>query len=101
MLKTDSGGVTHPYGKGIGYVEPGTSIDVQFEFRAGLTPGTYFLNAGVVAVLEDGEVFLDRRVDVAMFKILPEPDSLVTGIVDLDVKARVAKVPISLGAHVS
>lgn len=95
------GAVTHPYGKAIGYIEPGTSIDVQFEFRAGLTPGTYFLNAGVVAVLEDEEVFLDRWVDVAMLKILPEPDSLVTGIVDLDFKARVAKAPISLGTHVS
>ena len=39
--------------------------------------------------------------DELRVKILPEPDSLVTGIVDLDVKARVAKAPVSLGVHVS
>ena len=100
MLKTVTGvevggAVTHPQGKGLDYLDRGTNVQVQFRFRAILAPGTYFLNAGVVAILDEGESFLDRCVDATMFKILPEPDSLVTGIADLDIEPRVVMDLIS------
>lgn len=75
--------------KGIPLVRAGTIIRVEFEFRANLASGTYFLNAGVLGLAEEGEVYLDRRIDLAAFKILPREDSLVTAIVDFGIIPQV------------
>lgn len=66
-------------------VDAGTRLAVAFRFRCQLAPGTYFLNAGVLARLEEGEAYLDRRLDAAMFRVMPEPGRLGTGMVDMDV----------------
>lgn len=66
----------------LAYVEPGTVVDVEFSFRCSLNPGVYFLNAGVMGDIDGSEVFLHRIVDVAMFRVLSEMDSLSTGLVD-------------------
>ncbi|HET7562573.1 MAG TPA: ABC transporter ATP-binding protein [Rhodanobacteraceae bacterium] len=63
-------------------VVPGQRVRVGFRFRAMLAPGVYFLNAGVTAVESDGETFLDRIVDAAMFRIASDPDRKATGLVD-------------------
>src|SRR3546814_11543531 len=52
-------------------------------FRCLLAPGVYFVNAGVLAALEPGEDYVDRRIDVAMFRVMPQPPRLATGFVDL------------------
>jgi lipopolysaccharide transport system ATP-binding protein len=54
-----------------------------------LAPGTYFLNAGVLGRLAEGETYLDRRIDVAMFRVMPDAQRLGTGLVDMDVTAHV------------
>jgi len=66
-------------------VEAGEVINVRFRFRCLLAPGTYFLNAGVLAMLGEGEEYVDRQIDVAMFRVMPAADRLATGFVDLDV----------------
>ena len=94
LIKTVSGmelggRVTAPAGRGISEVEPGTTIEVQFSFRANLAPGTYFLNVGLVATLpegREGEVYVDRWVDACMFKVMAEEEQLVTGFVDFDIE---------------
>jgi lipopolysaccharide transport system ATP-binding protein len=93
LIKTISGlelggRVTAPAGRGIPDVEAGTTIEAQFRFRANLAPGTYFLNAGLVAILPEGEVYVDRWVDAAMFKVMPERDQLVAGFVDFGIEPR-------------
>jgi len=71
-------------------VEADTTLNVRFRFRCLLAPGVYFLNAGVLAALDEGEEYVDRRIDVAMFRVMPESNRLATGFVDLDVVPQVS-----------
>ncbi|RCS31507.1 ABC transporter ATP-binding protein [Rhodanobacter denitrificans] len=101
MIKTLAGfelggAVSAPNGMSELVVVPGQSFVVRFRFRAQLAPGTYFTNAGVTALEQDGETFLDRVVDAVMFKIMPDPYRLGTGSTDFLVDVEVnepAKVP--------
>ncbi len=68
----------------LSFVAAGSVYLVKFHFRCALNPGVYFLNAGVVGYVDDSETYLHRLIDVAMFKVLPETESLATGIVDFD-----------------
>lgn len=78
------GVVTATRSAAVPVVESGTVLQARFAFRCLLASGTYFLNAGVVASLGEGEEYVDRRVDVAMFRVMPDAARLVTGYVDLD-----------------
>lgn len=83
------GAVTsHPY-RGMPRVRAGTVIKVEFEFRATLAVGTYFLNAGVLGLVDEGEIYLDRRIDLGVFKILHDGDSLMTAIIDFGIIPQV------------
>jgi lipopolysaccharide transport system ATP-binding protein len=66
-------------------VERGTSLTARFRFRCLLAPGVYFANAGVLAAMQEGEEFVDRRIDVAMFRVMPQWGRLATGLVDMGV----------------
>lgn len=63
---------------------------VRFGFRCLLAPGVYFLNAGVLGNVDGEEQYLDRYLDVAMFRVLPDPDRLATGTVDFEVTPRIS-----------
>lgn len=87
LLKTISGnelgGLTsHCTGEGITTVEPGESVSVSFGLVPRLSPGTYFLNAGVMGWVNDTETYLHRILDVLMFRVLPQTAQTVTGYVD-------------------
>lgn len=69
--------------KSIKYVEAGTTIVVKFQFKCLLNPGVYFLNAGVVGTVDEDLTYLDRCVDVAMFRVQSCTESCGNGIVDL------------------
>jgi lipopolysaccharide transport system ATP-binding protein len=60
----------------------GTTCRVVFEFTCFLNEGTYFLNAGVSGMVGEYPTNLHRVVDLAMFKVVPDPESSVTGMVD-------------------
>ena len=97
LIKTVSGlelggAVTAQTADAIDRVEAGAEIEVSFRFRNLLAPGTYFLNAGVLGASDDGEIFLDRHIDIAMFRVLPQPERLATALVDLDVRPEVAQI---------
>ncbi len=64
-------------------VEAGTTIVVKFQFKCLLNPGVYFLNAGVVGTVDQDLTYLDRCVDVAMFRVQSCTESCGNGIVDL------------------
>ncbi|ERH61427.1 ABC transporter ATP-binding protein [Pseudomonas simiae] len=66
----------------ISYVEPGASIRIEFAFECNLNAGTYFLNAGVLGVTNGGKTYLHRLLDACLFRVLPGPDLLATGIID-------------------
>jgi lipopolysaccharide transport system ATP-binding protein len=73
-------------------VEDGAALDVRIRFRCLLVAGTYFLNSGIRAHMKDGEEFVNRWVDVAMFRVMSSPGSLVTGLVNFDVVPQVRVV---------
>ncbi len=81
-------------------VEKGSTIQVKFRFRCGLQPGAYFLNAGVVGIIDDTELYLHRCVDVAMFRVQQEQGILETALVDFQTEASVRLMP-SQPAHFS
>ena len=70
-------------------LEAGGVLEVRFRFRCMLAPGTYFLNAGVLAAFPEGEAYAARYLDIAMFRVMPRPGRLATGFVNLDVEPKV------------
>lgn len=95
MIKTITGfelggAVSHPLSQPIEFLEAGEQIQVKFKFRCLLQPGVYFLNAGVVGEIDGAEVFLDRHIDVAMFRVQPEENSVETGIVDFCIEPDIS-----------
>lgn len=93
LIKTTTGlplggGVTAANaGNGIS-VTPGQEFSVRFRFHAMLTPGVYFLNAGVTAIDAEGETYLDRLIDAAMFRIMPDSEMLATGTIDFNMESE-------------
>ena len=97
LIKTPNGlaiggGVSAQQGQGIRDVAPGDVVRVEFTFTPRLNTGTFFMNAGVLGTTEEGEVYLDRCIDLAAFKILHDQESLGTGMVDFDIIPAVAVV---------
>ena len=64
-------------------VDAGAVVEARFTFRCVLHPGVYFMNAGVLAALGEGEDYVDRRIDAFMFRVMPSAARLATGFVDL------------------
>ncbi|WP_213939880.1 ABC transporter ATP-binding protein [Pseudomonas sp. dw_612] len=69
-------------GESIELVENGKTVEVQFKFTCNLTPGLFFLNAGVTGLTNDTETFLHRALDAAAFRVMNESDCLATSLVD-------------------
>lgn len=76
---------SHPHGEAIERVSAGQRIHVEFTLRAAMLPGVYFLNAGCSGWASDeGEVFLHRILDAAMFRIeLPRTNRRLAGFFDI------------------
>jgi lipopolysaccharide transport system ATP-binding protein len=94
LIKTltgiELGGATTALGfQGIPRVVAGTTLTVEFTFTANLTAGTYFLNAGVLGMIDEAEVYLDRKVELGVCKILPEENALTTALVDFHITPHV------------
>jgi lipopolysaccharide transport system ATP-binding protein len=90
-----SGGLSHIPGDGIECVAKGQVIKVEFRFRCLLRPGVYFLNSGVVGrtdTTDATEIFLARKIDLAMFRVQPDQDmeDLGYGLVDLYVEPKLS-----------
>lgn len=79
------GMASHPRGEGIATVPAGTVQRVEFRFSSRLLPGVYFLNAGCMGILPDGEFgFFHRVMDAVMFRVeLPASDRMYSGYFDL------------------
>jgi lipopolysaccharide transport system ATP-binding protein len=84
--------VSAPTHAAIEVVEAGERRRAKFRFRCLLAPGTYFLNAGVRGRVDQEETFLDRVVDIAMFRVAPDSDRIATGMVDFDIRSSVANL---------
>jgi len=67
------------------FVPAGQRLQARFRFRAMLAPGVYFMNAGVTAAEPEGETYLDRIIDVLMFRVTHDADRIASGTVDFHV----------------
>jgi lipopolysaccharide transport system ATP-binding protein len=93
LIKTTAGlelgGATtlHDNRKRLKSVNAGTKISVCFEFECVFLPGTYFINAGVAGSVTGGVVgdalYLHRRLDALIFRVMAETDRTPTGLVDI------------------
>ncbi|MBF2017811.1 MAG: ABC transporter ATP-binding protein [Rivularia sp. T60_A2020_040] len=95
LIKTVSGlelggATSHTIYEAIEYIDEGQIIEVEFKFKCFLQPGVYFLNSGVVGNVEGREQFLDRHIDIAMFRVQPEDDILATGIIDFCIESDIS-----------
>jgi lipopolysaccharide transport system ATP-binding protein len=53
------------------HVPAGSRLEVCHEFECRLIEGTYFINAGISAMVGSERQWIHRRVDAAMFQIIP------------------------------
>ena len=67
-------------------------LQLSFAFDCRLTPGLYYLNAGVEGDIDGQRAYLHRLVDAAVFRVLREPELLPTGIVDFNIVPTVRTV---------
>lgn len=97
LIKTTSGfelggAASHSLSTGIDQIEEGTVINVEFKFTCSLFPSVYFLNNGVLGVIDEEEVYLHRCVDALMFRVQPETDLLGTSLVDFQVESNLSEL---------
>ncbi|MEY3826875.1 MAG: hypothetical protein RLZZ148_1692, partial [Cyanobacteriota bacterium] len=97
LIKTTSGfelggAASHSLSAGIDRIEEGTVINVEFKFTCSLFPSVYFLNNGVLGVIDEEEVYLHRCVDALMFRVQPETDLLGTSLVDFQVESNLSEL---------
>ncbi|ODU51829.1 MAG: ABC transporter ATP-binding protein [Lysobacteraceae bacterium SCN 69-48] len=84
------GGVSAPPAAPHAFFPADARVEVRFRFRAAMEAGVYFLNAGVVSILDEEEKYLARIVDAVMFRVLARKDALSTGMVDFGVAPTIA-----------
>lgn len=87
MLKTltgiELGGIlSHPVSKPIAHISSGSQAEIRFYFHCCLSPGVYFMNAGVTGDRNGLNGYLHRVVDAVMFRVQPSADSQFTGLID-------------------
>lgn len=78
----------------IPFVQSGSCYKVAFQFNANLTTGTYFMNAGVLGQIGEKEGYLDRIIDGAIFRILPDTQRYATAIIDFGCVPEVTLVSV-------
>lgn len=83
------GCASHPAAAPIEFVEAGRIAQVRFRFRCLLHPWVYFMNAGVLGVVDGAEVYLHRHLDAIMFRVQAEPNLIGTGVIDFCIQPEV------------
>ena len=76
------GASTRRANRPIDFINAGETATARHEFTCYLLEGTYFVNAGVSAIVDGDLVFLHRIADALMFTVLPELDLVANGIVN-------------------
>ena len=66
-------------------------ISVCFELQGNLVPGTYYLNVGLTHELDDGSVFLHRRVDCLIFRVTSSEFRPAVGYANLFAKPTLSQ----------
>ena len=76
------GGIrSHPQETSIEHLSGGTRLRARFPFRCALLPETFFINAGVMGILDGESTYLHRLVDVVQFRVLPATGLHAAGLI--------------------
>jgi lipopolysaccharide transport system ATP-binding protein len=62
----------------------GSVISVEFKFKCVLNAGVYFMNAGVIGLQNGSEIYLHRLLDIEMFRVMPDTNTISFGTVDFE-----------------
>jgi lipopolysaccharide transport system ATP-binding protein len=76
------GMISHLRARPLPFVAEGTMKKQTFIFKCALTPGAYFLNAGVYGLVDGNETYLHRLIDALIFRVQPDEEMHASGIVD-------------------
>lgn len=105
LIKTVSGfelggSASHNLNSLIEFIPANTTIKVEFKFTCLLHSGVYFLNNGVLGMIDGVESYLHRCIDAVMFRVQHEEDLLGTHIVDFQIEPNISvlKDPLILRA---
>ncbi|MGQ7908900.1 ABC transporter ATP-binding protein [Burkholderia sp. BC1] len=72
--------------------QPGGRLRFDFELRADLCAGTYFITLAIAQAISHGDMlYLDRKTDIIVFKV-HQPRVLASGIAMLDTNVAVAEL---------
>ena len=63
------------------FLAAGTSVKVIFRFRCTMLPDTFFINAGIMGILNGERTYLHRLVDVVQFRVLPATNLFAAGMI--------------------
>ena len=66
------------------YISASSTVKMVFSIRLNVSPGTYFVNAGVGAHIDGTYTYLQRRVDMCMLRVLPPDSRSVYGVAYLE-----------------
>ncbi len=74
------------------HANAGSSYRVRFDVCWSLTPGTYFLNAGVTGTRNGSYAYSHRLLDALSFRIMPTTERIATGLVDFGAVPRFEEI---------
>ena len=81
--------------KYIEQVSPGEILLVDWSFKCNLLPGTYYTNAGVIGIVNQGQRdFLNRVMDAYVFKVQNIENNNYQGVAYLEQHAEIRKLSI-------
>ena len=67
----------------------GSEILVEFKFKCVLNAGVYFMNAGVIGLQNGSETYLHRLLDIEMFRVMPDTNTISFGTVDFECDPKI------------
>ncbi len=73
-------------------VKSPATFHIEFEFECVLTPGIYFLNAGVHGTRDGTSHYLHRVLDIASFRVISDEEPVATALVNI--AAGISIVPV-------
>lgn len=70
-------------------IDAGSYVNVSFRFKALLSPGVYFINAGSTGIRDGNPCILHRIIDANVFRVEHENATPLAGIIDFCIKPTV------------
>lgn len=77
-----SGAATHVEGDGVPEIRAGAEFELRFHFRCLFNPGSYFIDVGLRASLEEPDMVIHGLSDALLFKVQPVPKTHRNGHID-------------------